>query len=307
MSGVSEGSRRRWAPAPAATGETRVLDASAMEYDGLTWQNDGGGVAVLRGEKPAGKELKQNVLLASDDARAGRVVQVIDLGADATDRVDEGERCADLAEHEVEQHDRRSHGFDRLHDLGVTRRGQHGRLDAVAAEREGERLREQFVIVDDDEASRYIKTRVLESQGFDVVDLGVVGEGGEFEFGQGVEPAFVEAAEVADALGRPTRIFPPANKAWSTGYKPRNMRIAEVSASLPVRSTPPPRNSPREPDTTKARSDWPQPLSTSRNASSSSPMASAKASPSPSTARLSPPTRLTASLARPPEPAGPRK
>ena len=50
-----------------ASGETRVLDSSAQEYDGLTWQADGAGLAVLRGEKPAGKELKQNVLLASDE------------------------------------------------------------------------------------------------------------------------------------------------------------------------------------------------------------------------------------------------
>lgn len=37
------------------------------------------------------------------------------------------------------------------------------------------------------------------------------------------------AEEAADALGREKLIFPPKTRAWATGYKPRNIQIAEAS------------------------------------------------------------------------------
>ena len=53
-----------------STGETRTLDSAAMEYDGLVWRAESTALAVLRGEKPKGKELKENTLITWDDARA---------------------------------------------------------------------------------------------------------------------------------------------------------------------------------------------------------------------------------------------
>lgn len=46
-----------------ATGEQRTLDAATADYDQLTWSAEGTNLAVLRGEKPAGKALRENVLL----------------------------------------------------------------------------------------------------------------------------------------------------------------------------------------------------------------------------------------------------
>jgi len=37
------------------------------------------------------------------------------------------------------------------------------------------------------------------------------------------------AEEVADFLGRPKEIFAPKDLAWSSGYKPRNIQIAETA------------------------------------------------------------------------------
>jgi hypothetical protein len=39
----------------------------------------------------------------------------------------------------------------------------------------------------------------------------------------------VWAEEIADALPIPKHIYPPRTKQWSTGYKPRNVQIAEAS------------------------------------------------------------------------------
>jgi hypothetical protein len=39
----------------------------------------------------------------------------------------------------------------------------------------------------------------------------------------------IYAEEVATELGLETRIFPPKNLNWSTGYKPRNLQIARES------------------------------------------------------------------------------
>jgi acetyl esterase/lipase len=52
------------------TNETRALDSRAMEYDGLSWRADSTSLVALRGEKPRGKEQKENVLLAWTDATA---------------------------------------------------------------------------------------------------------------------------------------------------------------------------------------------------------------------------------------------
>jgi hypothetical protein len=52
----------------------------------------------------------------------------------------------------------------------------------------------------------------------------------------------VWAIEEAKKLGIPTLEFPPANRSWETGYKPRNMQIAQASdkvLSLVVKVLPP--------------------------------------------------------------------
>jgi dipeptidyl aminopeptidase/acylaminoacyl peptidase len=53
-----------------ATGETRALDGTAKDYDGLAWGDSSTRLAALRGEKPEGKTEKENVLLAWTDAGA---------------------------------------------------------------------------------------------------------------------------------------------------------------------------------------------------------------------------------------------
>ena len=50
-----------------ATGAIRVLDTAAKEYDALTWRADSKDLLVLRGEKPVGKDLKENTLLVWKD------------------------------------------------------------------------------------------------------------------------------------------------------------------------------------------------------------------------------------------------
>ena len=52
------------------TGDTRALDGSAKEYDGLAWGDASTRLAALRGEKPDGKTEKANVLLTWTDAGA---------------------------------------------------------------------------------------------------------------------------------------------------------------------------------------------------------------------------------------------
>jgi len=37
------------------------------------------------------------------------------------------------------------------------------------------------------------------------------------------------AEEIAQSMGMPMTIFPPKNQNWSTGYKPRNIQIAETA------------------------------------------------------------------------------
>ena len=47
-----------------ATGTTRILNTSQSEYEGLTWNSDGSGLTVLRGDKGHPMKQKSNVLLA---------------------------------------------------------------------------------------------------------------------------------------------------------------------------------------------------------------------------------------------------
>ncbi len=47
-----------------ATGTTRTLDDAPMEYDGLAWRDGSLSLLALRGEKPKGKQLKENTLVA---------------------------------------------------------------------------------------------------------------------------------------------------------------------------------------------------------------------------------------------------
>jgi dipeptidyl aminopeptidase/acylaminoacyl peptidase len=46
-----------------ATGEGRTLDTAAADYDQLAWSAEGTNLAVLRGDKPRGKALRENVIL----------------------------------------------------------------------------------------------------------------------------------------------------------------------------------------------------------------------------------------------------
>ncbi len=57
------------------TGETRVLDSKPEEYAGLAWRDSSASLAVLRGEKPKGKEQRENILLAWPDAATSATVQ----------------------------------------------------------------------------------------------------------------------------------------------------------------------------------------------------------------------------------------
>ena len=47
-----------------ATGEQRTLDSATADYDQLAWSSEGANLAVLRGDKPRGKALRENVLLS---------------------------------------------------------------------------------------------------------------------------------------------------------------------------------------------------------------------------------------------------
>ena len=47
-----------------ASGEQRTLDSATADYDQLAWSSEGANLAVLRGEKPRGKALRENVLLS---------------------------------------------------------------------------------------------------------------------------------------------------------------------------------------------------------------------------------------------------
>ncbi len=55
-----------------ATGAVRVLDTATKEYDALTWRADSKDLLVLRGEKPAGKDLKENTLLVWKDVTGAK-------------------------------------------------------------------------------------------------------------------------------------------------------------------------------------------------------------------------------------------
>ena len=46
-----------------ASGEQRMLDSATADYDQLAWSTEGAHLAVLRGDKPRGKALRENVLL----------------------------------------------------------------------------------------------------------------------------------------------------------------------------------------------------------------------------------------------------
>jgi dienelactone hydrolase len=53
-----------------ATGETRALDSAAMDYDSLLWREGTTSLLALRGDKPRGKELRENALVTWADAGA---------------------------------------------------------------------------------------------------------------------------------------------------------------------------------------------------------------------------------------------
>jgi hypothetical protein len=55
-----------------ASGDQKMLDAAASDYDALTWSQEGTNLAVLRGEKPKGKVQKENVLLAWRNAASAQ-------------------------------------------------------------------------------------------------------------------------------------------------------------------------------------------------------------------------------------------
>ena len=54
-----------------ATGDTRALDNSSLEYDALAWATDSKALLALRGETPKGKTLRENVLVVWSDASQG--------------------------------------------------------------------------------------------------------------------------------------------------------------------------------------------------------------------------------------------
>jgi acetyl esterase/lipase len=54
-----------------ATGDTRALDNSSLEYDALAWATDSKALLALRGEIPKGKTLRENVLVVWSDASQG--------------------------------------------------------------------------------------------------------------------------------------------------------------------------------------------------------------------------------------------
>ena len=69
-----------------ASGEQKMLDAAAADYDQLTWSSEGTNLAVLRGDKPKGKAQKENVAArvaerrhaaaAAHDVRSGQSLVV---------------------------------------------------------------------------------------------------------------------------------------------------------------------------------------------------------------------------------------
>jgi dienelactone hydrolase len=67
-----------------STGETRALDSSAMDYDGLVWRGESTALAVLRGEKPKGKDLKESALLTWTDATSASGKTEFTPSADAS-------------------------------------------------------------------------------------------------------------------------------------------------------------------------------------------------------------------------------
>jgi len=64
-----------------ATGRIHALDTEAKEYDALTWKDDSTSLLALRGEKPSGKELKDNTLLVWTNPTATKLEW--DLSKDA--------------------------------------------------------------------------------------------------------------------------------------------------------------------------------------------------------------------------------
>jgi len=42
----------------------------------------------------------------------------------------------------------------------------------------------------------------------------------------------VWAKQIADAIGKPFEEFPPKTNEWATGFKPRNLQIAEASTEV---------------------------------------------------------------------------
>src|SRR5476649_2418117 len=68
-----------------AAGETRELNSSALEYDQLAWSDEGGNLAVLRGEKSREIKQRDNVLLAWTNVGTPNAKQlVLDPAKDAS-------------------------------------------------------------------------------------------------------------------------------------------------------------------------------------------------------------------------------
>jgi Tol biopolymer transport system component len=55
----------------AATGQTETLVEAKADFDGMAWNDAGTGLMVMRGEKPAGRKHRSNVLLAWSGIGAG--------------------------------------------------------------------------------------------------------------------------------------------------------------------------------------------------------------------------------------------
>ncbi|MEO7104339.1 MAG: prolyl oligopeptidase family serine peptidase [Gemmatimonadaceae bacterium] len=65
------------------SGESRALDTRPMEYAGLAWRDSSSSLAVLRGDKPKGKEQRDNVMLAWSDAGTAAPAVEFDPSQDA--------------------------------------------------------------------------------------------------------------------------------------------------------------------------------------------------------------------------------
>ena len=68
-----------------SSGDTRALNSSALEYDQLAWSDEGGNLAVLRGEKAKDMKQRDNALLAWTGAGTPNAKEyVLDPSKDAS-------------------------------------------------------------------------------------------------------------------------------------------------------------------------------------------------------------------------------